>query len=172
MPFQGGVSGLHHHLFSQLFRDTACLRLPAQFHFIIVLLICIDLLQPQAEGLVHRKVELCTDRAADIFIFVSGRNGNILRQIPHTLCCFFAVIDLSYDALLPFAAQFVQQPCLKGQAVAEGVVHKEIFIAVLHPGNAEVDPAVWVKNMQFPALQCFDPAHNARLADIFFFAEH
>ena len=57
---QGGISGLHHHLFSQLFRDAARLRLPAQCRLIRVVLLRVDCLQPLPERLIHRKVELCT----------------------------------------------------------------------------------------------------------------
>ena len=84
-----------------------------------------------------------------------------------------AAPDLIPDGHCPAPSQFSQQRGLKGQAVTEGIVHKEILISILHAADGKADQPLAFQRAVRVILKHFHPADNARLADTLpFLAEH
>ena len=84
-----------------------------------------------------------------------------------------AAPDLIPDGHCPAPSQFSQQRGLKGQAVAEGIVHKEILISVLHAADGKADQPLAFQRTVRVILKHFHPADNAGPADAFpFLTEH
>ena len=105
---------------------------------------------------------MCTNRAACIFIPVTGGNCQLLCKTPDQRRCLFAALDFSDDPALPWTPYLIQNPCLKGQAVAERIIYKEVLIAILDTGDAEMYLSAGIQKFQSLFLQLFDPAYNAR----------
>ena len=76
--------------------------------------------------------------------------------------CLFTALDFSDDPTLPWTPYLIQNPCLKGQAVAERIIYKEVLIAILDTGDAEMYLSAGIQKFQSLFLQLFDPAYNAR----------
>ena len=62
--------------------------------------------------------------------------------------CLFTALDFSDDPTLPWTPYLIQNPCLKGQAVAERIIYKEVLIAILDTGDTEMYLSAGIQKFQ------------------------